>query len=133
MVFYGLTAAAAASTLGLVVWLSVKVVAQAWGAIEAFGLSFIWTVAWDPVSQSFGALDFIYGTVVTSFIALAIATPMSIAIALFLTELAPSWIRGPVGTLIELLARSRGEILGLCVILAFGPDVAQHAKPWFKK
>ena len=73
MVFYGLTAAAAASTLGLVVWLSVKVVAQAWGAIEEFGLSFIWTVAWDPVSQSFGALDFIYGTVVTSFIALAIA------------------------------------------------------------
>ena len=124
MVFYGLTAAAAASTLGLVVWLSVKVVAQAWGAIEEFGLSFIWTVAWDPVTQEFGALDFIYGTVVTSFIALAIATPMSIAIALFLTELAPRWIRGPVGTLIELLAAIPSVILGLWGILVFGPWVA---------
>ena len=133
MVFYGLTAAAAASTLGLVVWLSVKVVAQAWGAIEAFGLSFIWTVAWDPVSQSFGALDFIYGTVVTSFIALAIATPMSIAIALFLTELAPRWIRGPVGTLIELLAAIPSVILGLWGILVFGPWVAQHLEPWLNK
>ena len=133
MVFYGLTAAAAASTLGLVVWLSVKVVAQAWGAIEEFGLSFIWTVAWDPVSQSFGALDFIYGTVVTSFIALAIATPMSIAIALFLTELAPRWIRGPVGTLIELLAAIPSVILGLWGILVFGPWVAQHLEPWLNK
>ena len=123
IVFYGLTAAAAASTLGLVVWLSVKVVAQAWGAIEEFGLSFIWTVAWDPVAQDFGALDFIYGTVVTSFIALAIATPMSIAIALFLTELAPRWIRGPVGTLVELLAAIPSVILGLWGILVFGPWV----------
>ena len=133
IVFYGLTAAAAASTLGLVVWLSVKVVAQAWGAIEEFGLSFIWTVAWDPVAQSFGALDFIYGTVVTSFIALAIATPMSIAIALFLTDLAPRWIRGPIGTLIELLAAIPSVILGLWGILVFGPWVAEHLEPWLNK
>ena len=65
-------------------------IAQAWGAIEAFGLSFIWTVGWYPVTQEFGALDFIYGTVVTAVIALLIATPLSIAIALFLTDLAPN-------------------------------------------
>ena len=125
LLFYALTAAASAATLGLVVWLSYKVVAQAWGAIEKFGLSFIWTVAWDPVAQEFGALDFIYGTMVTSFIALAIATPLSIAIALFLTELAPRWIRGPVGTMIELLAAIPSVILGLWGILVFGPWVAR--------
>ena len=133
MVFYGLTAAASAATLGLVVWLSYKVIAQAWGAIEQFGLSFIWTVAWDPVTQQFGALDFIYGTMMTSFIALLIATPMSIAIALFLTELAPRWIRGPVGTLVELLAAIPSVILGLWGILVFGPWVAAHLEPFLER
>lgn len=133
IVFYGLTAAAAAATLGLVVWLSYKVVAQAWGAIQQFGLSFIWTVAWDPVKQNFGALDFIYGTALTAFIALLIATPMSIAIALFLTELAPRWIRGPIGTLVELLAAIPSVILGLWGILVFGPWVAQHLEPFLER
>ena len=123
---------AALATLGLVVWLSVKVIAQAWGAIEEFGLSFIWTEAWDPVTQQFGALTFIYGTAVTAFIALLIATPVSIAIALFLTELAPRWIRGPVGTLIELLAAIPSVVLGLWGILVFGPWVAQHLEPWLQ-
>ena len=130
ILFYALTAAASLATIGLVVWLSYKVVAQAWGAIEQFGLSFIWTVAWDPVTQQFGALDFIFGTAVTSGIALLIATPVSIAIALFLTELAPKWIRGPIGTLIELLAAIPSVILGLWGILVFGPWLAQHAEPW---
>ena len=114
-------------------WLAYKVVAQAWGAIEEFGLGFIWTVAWDPVTQEFGALDFIYGTLVTSFIALLIATPLSIAIALFLTDLAPRWIRGPVGTLIELLAAIPSVILGLWGILVFGPWVAEHLEPFLEK
>ena len=133
VVFYALTGLAALATLGLVVWLSVKVIAQAWGAIEEFGLSFIWTEAWDPVTQQFGALTFIYGTAVTAFIALLIATPVSIAIALFLTELAPRWIRGPVGTLIELLAAIPSVVLGLWGILVFGPWVAQHLEPWLQK
>ena len=110
-------------------WLTYKVVAQAWGAIEEFGLSFIWTVGWDPVTQKFGALDFIYGTLVTSGVALLIATPLSIAIALFLTDLAPKWIRGPVGTLIELLAAIPSVILGLWGILVFGPWLARTPSP----
>jgi phosphate transport system permease protein len=133
LVFYALTAAASAATLGLVVWLSYKVIAQAWGAIERFGLSFIWTVGWDPVKQNFGALDFIYGTAVTAFVALLIATPLSIAIALFLTELAPRWIRGPVGTLIELLAAIPSVILGLWGILVFGPWLATHLEPFLER
>jgi phosphate transport system permease protein len=130
ILFYALTAAACLATVGLVVWLAAKVVAQAWDAIEHFGLQFIWTVAWDPVTQEFGALDFIFGTLVTSGIALLIATPVSIAIALFLTELAPKWIRGPVGTLVELLAAIPSVILGLWGILVFGPWIAQHLEPW---
>jgi phosphate transport system permease protein len=133
LVFYAITAAASLATLGLVVWLSFKVVAQAWGAIEEFGLSFIWTVAWDPVAQEFGALDFIYGTMMTSFIALLLATPLSLGIALFLTELAPRWIRGPVGTLIELLAAIPSVILGLWGILVFGPWCAAHLEPFLER
>ena len=64
-------------------WLAYKVIAQAWGAIEEFGLSFIWTAGWDPVTQKFGALDVHLRDAVTSGIALLIATPLSIAIALF--------------------------------------------------
>lgn len=133
ILFYALTAAASLATLGLVVWLSYTVIAQAWGAIEKFGLSFIWTVAWDPVTQDFGALDFIYGTAVTAFIALLIATPVSIAIALFLTELAPRWIGGPVGTLVELLAAIPSVILGLWGILVFGPWVAENLEPFLDR
>jgi phosphate transport system permease protein len=133
LVFHALTAAASLATLGLVVWLAYTVIAQAWGAIEKFGLSFIWTVAWDPVKQNFGALDFIYGTTVTAVLALLIATPLSIAIALFLTELAPGWIRGPIGTLVELLAAIPSVILGLWGILVFGPWVAQHLEPFLER
>ena len=133
VIFYALTAAASLATLGLVVWIAYKVVAQAWGAIQTFGLGFITTIAWDPVNQDFGALDFIYGTLVTAFIALLIATPLSIAIALFLTELAPRWIRGPIGTLIELLAAIPSVVLGLWGILVFGPWVAQNLEPWLER
>jgi phosphate transport system permease protein len=133
ILFYALTAAASLATFGLVVWLAYKVVAQAWGAIEKFGLSFIWTVGWDPVTQQFGALDFIYGTVVTSGVALLIATPLSIAIALFLTDLAPKWLRGPVGTMVELLAAIPSVILGLWGILVFGPWLATHPEPWLQE
>lgn len=133
ILFYALTAAAALATLGLVVWLSYQVIAQAWGAIEKFGISFIWTVAWDPVKQDFGALDFIYGTAMSSFLALLIATPVSIAIALFLTELAPRWIRGPIGTLIELLAAIPSVILGLWGILVFAPWVAENLEPFLER
>ena len=87
---------AATALLGLIVY---QVVSDAWPAIEEFGLAFVWTEAWDPVKDSYGALTFVYGTVVTSAIALLLATPLSIAIALFLTEIAPRRIAAPVATL----------------------------------
>jgi phosphate transport system permease protein len=124
-----LAALAATVLLGLIAW---KIFDLAWPAIESFGLSFIWTEAWDPVTQDFGALIFIYGTVVTSVIALLIATPLSIAIALFLTEIAPKRIAAPIATMVELLAAIPSVVLGLWGILVFGPWVRDHLEPWIQ-
>jgi phosphate transport system permease protein len=124
-------AAALAATilLGLIAW---KIFDLAWPAIQEFGLSFIWTEAWDPVTQQFGALIFIYGTVVTSMVALLLATPLSIAIALFLTEIAPRRLAAPIATIVELLAAIPSVVLGLWGILVFGPWVHAHLEPWIQ-
>jgi phosphate transport system permease protein len=119
--------AAAALLLGLIAY---QVFSDAWPAIEEFGLSFVWTEAWDPVTDVYGALTFVYGTLVTSFIALLLATPLSIAIALFLTEIAPGRIAAPIATLIELLAAIPSVVLGLWGILVFGPWVRDTLEPW---
>ena len=101
-------------------------------AIETFGLEFIWTEVWDPVADNYGALTFIYGTAVTSFIALLLATPLSIAIALFLTEIAPRRLAAPIATMVELLAAIPSVVLGLWGILVFGPWVARNLEPWLE-
>ena len=132
IVFKGIAIAAAlaaAALLGLIAW---KVFDLAWPAIQNFGLSFIWTEAWDPVTEQFGALIFIYGTVVTSMIALVIATPLSIAIALFLSEIAPRRVAAPIATMVELLAAIPSVVLGLWGILVFGPWVRDHLEPWIQ-
>jgi phosphate transport system permease protein len=123
--------AALASTvlLGLIAW---KVFDLAWPAIQNFGLSFVWTEAWDPVTEQFGALIFIYGTVATSLIALTLATPLSIAIALFLSEIAPRRLAAPIATMVELLAAIPSVVLGLWGILVFGPWVRDHLEPWIQ-
>jgi len=122
-------AASLASTL-LLAWIAYQVVDLAWPSIRHFGLKFVWTEAWDPVTESFGALTFVYGTVVTSLIALVLATPLSIGIALFLTELAPRRLAGPIATLVELLAAIPSVVLGLWGILVFGPWIAGHLEPF---
>src|SRR6187200_1176325 len=130
--FKGIAIAAALATaalLGLIAW---KVFDLAWPAVQNFGLSFIWTEAWDPVTEQFGALIFIYGTIVTSVIALVIATPLSIAIALFLSEIAPRRVAAPIATMVELLAAIPSVVLGLWGILVFGPWVRDHLEPWLK-
>jgi phosphate transport system permease protein len=123
-----LTAALASLVLlGAIIW---KVVDLAWPAISKYGLSFITSDTWDPVKKSFGALPFIYGTAVSSLIALLIATPLAIAIALWLSELAPRGLRGIVGSLVEMLAAIPSVVLGLWGILVLGPYLAQHLEPW---
>jgi phosphate transport system permease protein len=124
-----LAALAAAFLLGLITW---KVLDLAWPAIQKYGLSFVWTNVWDPVQNTFGALAFIYGTLVSAFIALLLATPLSIAIALFLTEIAPRRIAAPIATMVELLAAIPSVVLGLWGILVFGPWVRDTLEPWLQ-
>jgi len=130
ILFKGIAIAAAVGAAALLGLIAYKVFDLAWPAIQTFGLSFVWTEAWDPVTEQFGALIFIYGTVVTSVIALVIATPLSIAIALFLTEIAPKRLAAPIATMVELLAAIPSVVLGLWGILVFGPWVRDHLEPW---
>jgi phosphate transport system permease protein len=104
-----------------------------WGgraAFGKFGLGFLWSDTWDPVGQQFGALVSIYGTVVSSLIAMVIAVPVSFGIAMFLTEIAPKWMRGPVGTAIELLAGIPSIIYGMWGLFVLVPVLAEHVYPW---
>jgi phosphate transport system permease protein len=122
-------AAAAASTF-LVVLITYKVVQGARPAIEQYGLKFITTRAWDPVREVFGAASFLFGTVITSLFALLIAAPLAIAIALFLTELAPRHVRAPVTALVETLAAIPSVVIGLWGILVLGPILRDTVEPW---
>jgi phosphate transport system permease protein len=132
VLFRGVAVAAAGAATALLGLIAYKVIRQAWPAIDHFGVSFVWTEAWDPVKDTYGALTFVYGTVVTSIIALLLATPISIAIALFLTEIAPRRIAAPIATMVELLAAIPSVVLGLWGILVFGPWIARHLEPWLR-
>jgi len=102
-------------------------------AIQKFGFRFLTTSTWDPVAEEFGALPFIYGTLVSSLIALVIAVPLSIATAVYLTELAPLWIRQPLVSLIEMLAAIPSVILGLWGIFVMIPWLRDYPFPLLKK
>src|SRR4051812_27706965 len=124
-----LTAAAAVFALvviGAIVW---KVVQGAWPSVTHFGISFVWHQVWDPNRDVYGALNLIYGTAITSFVALLFAAPISIAIGLYLSELAPRGVRGVVGSLIEMLAAVPSVVIGLWGILVLGPFVQQDLEP----
>jgi phosphate transport system permease protein len=127
---YGLTAGASAAAVAVVVLLVYELVKQAHPAISRFGLGFVTSRAWDPVKTSFGALDFIYGTALTSLVALVIAAPLSIAIALFLSELAPRGIRGVVGALVEMLAAIPSVVVGLWGVFVLAPYLKDHVNPF---
>jgi phosphate transport system permease protein len=104
-----------------------------WGgrlAFETFGLQFLTTEEWDVGASKFGALVPIYGTLVTASIAMLIAVPVSFGIAIFLTEVAPNWLRGPVGSAIELLAGIPSIIYGMWGLFVLAPYLSEHAYPW---
>src|SRR5581483_8886541 len=102
-------------------------------AIKKFGFRFLTTSMWDPVADQFGALPFIYGTLVSSFVALLIAVPLSIATAAYLTELAPVWVRQPLVSLIEMLAAIPSVILGLWGIFVMVPWLRDYPFPLLKR
>jgi phosphate transport system permease protein len=128
-VITGAAAFGAVAVLGLIVW---RLIYGAWPSIETFGIPFVWHQTWDPVTNQFGALNFLYGTAVTSFAAVLIAGPIAIAIALYLTELAPAAVRGIVGSLVEMLAAVPSVVLGLWGIFVLGPFVRDHFDPWLR-
>ena len=127
---HGLTLVAALAAVAALVAIVYKVFHLAHPAISRFGLHFVAGRTWDPVHKQFGALSFIYGTAISSLIALVIATPLAIAIALYLSELAPRGLRGIIGSLVETLAAIPSVVLGLWGILVLGPFLAQHLEPW---
>jgi phosphate transport system permease protein len=102
-------------------------------AIQKFGFRFLTTSTWDPVAEQFGALPFVYGTLVSSLIGLLIAVPLSIATAVYLTDLAPLWIRQPIISLIEMLAAIPSVILGLWGIFVMIPWLRDYLFPLLKK
>jgi phosphate transport system permease protein len=124
------TLAAAAAVVATLVAIVYKVFHLAHASIATFGIHFLAARTWDPVHKVFGALPFIYGTAISSLIALVVATPLAIAIGLYLSELAPRGIRGVVSSLVELLAAIPSVVLGLWGILVLGPFLAQHLEPW---
>ncbi len=117
-------------------WLSVLLMAAIIGsllvgaapAIRAFGLEFLWRTEWDPVKNVYGGLVMIYGTLMTSAIALVIAVPVSFGIAMFLTELSPQWLKRPLGVAIELLAAVPSIVYGMWGLLVFSPLLAQYVQ-----
>lgn len=120
----------ALAAVALLALIAYEVVRQASPAIDQFGLGFLRDDVWDPIKGSYGALTFIGGTVISSFLAVLIATPLAVAIALFLTELSPRRLAGPIATLVELLAAIPSVVLGLWGILVLGPWLAEHPEPW---
>jgi phosphate transport system permease protein len=124
--------AGAAALLAVVVvgLLAYQVVREAEPSISTFGLGFITSHEWNAVTDKFGARDLIWGTAITSLVALAIAVPLAIAIGLFLSELAPRALRAPVGTLVELLAAIPSVVLGLWGIIVMGPFLGEHVEPF---
>ncbi len=116
--------------LGLLAAILVALLVSAWPALERFGASFFLTNEWNPVTGVFGGLAPIYGTLVTSFIALAIGLPVSFGIALFLTEMCPVSLKRPLGTAVELLAAIPSIIYGMWGLFVFAPFFGDHVQPW---
>jgi phosphate transport system permease protein len=130
--FYLLCATASVIAVGTLIWIAETVFVKSGTAFSAFGLGFLGRSTWDANHNVFGAAAFIYGTFVSSLIALIIATPTAIFIAIYLTELAPRIVRRPVAILVELLAAIPSVILGLWGILVVAPFLSNHLEPFLR-
>ena len=127
--FHKVTMAFSLIVLFVLMGIIVSLAIGAWPVFHEFGLSFITRVEWDPVNDQYGAMIAIVGTLVTSFIALLIAFPISFGIALFLTEICPSKLRQPLGTAVELLAGVPSIIYGIWGLFVFAPLFAEYVQP----
>jgi phosphate transport system permease protein len=126
----GLTRVMAWLVLATVLGILASLALGAAPALKRFGLGFLTSTAWNPVTEEFGAAVAIFGTLVTSAIAMLVAVPVSFGIALFITELAPRWLKRPVGVAIELLAAVPSIIYGMWGLFVFAPIFADSVQPW---
>ncbi len=132
-IFLGITILSAISVLAIVVLIAYELITSSKLSIHAFGLKFFYTSNWDPVAGDFGALPFIYGTLVSSLLALAIAVPVSLAAAVFITEMCPRWLRTSLSFLMELLAAIPSVIYGLWGIFVLAPLLRKYVQPFLAK
>jgi phosphate transport system permease protein len=109
---------------------AVALIRGGWPALSHFKLGFLTQQIWNPVTEKFGALASVYGTLVTSLLAMLVAIPVGFGIAVFLTELAPQWMKRPVGVAIELLAAVPSIIYGIWGLFVLAPVLQQHVQPW---
>jgi phosphate transport system permease protein len=124
------TLAAALLVLALLGGVVVSLLRGAWPALSHFRFGFLTREIWNPVTDEFGALAPIYGTLMTSLIAMVVAVPIGFGIAIFLTELCPRWLRRPVGVAIELLAAVPSIIFGIWGLFVLAPILQRHVQPW---
>jgi phosphate transport system permease protein len=129
-IFRGLTGFFAVLVLLSVFGMLVTLLGGSWPALKTFGLGFLASKEWNPVTEQFGALAPLYGTLITSIIALLVGVPVSFGIALVITELAPSWLKRPIGVAIELLAAIPSIIYGMWGLFVFAPIFASTLQPW---
>jgi phosphate transport system permease protein len=113
--------------VGLIVYELISGSRLSW---HAFGLKFFFRSEWDPVNEQFGALPFVYGTLVSSFLALLLAVPLAIGVAVFITEMCPRWLKGPLAFTTELLAAIPSVIYGLWAIFVLVPLLRQYGEPF---
>jgi phosphate transport system permease protein len=129
VVFKALTFIFALLVLLILGGVIISLLVGAWPALRTFGPAFVFTEVWNPVTQQFGALAPIYGTLVTSFIAMAIGIPVAFGVALFITEICPIWLKRPLATMIELLAAIPSIIYGIWGLFVFAPFIQQYIQP----
>ena len=129
VLFENVTRLFAILVLGTLLAILVSLVITSLPSLKTFGLGFLWSDDWDPARDQFGALVPIYGTLVSSLIAMVIALPISFGIAIFLTEMSPLWLKRPLGTAIELLAAIPSIIYGMWGLFVFTPAFAKYVQP----
>ena len=134
LVFSVLTAIASFTVVVLIIGTLYVLISESWLAIRQFGVvKFLTSTDWNPVTESFGALTNIYGTLVTTFLSLVFAIPVAIGIAIFVTEISPNFLKGPVGIAIELLAAIPSIIYGMWGLFTLSPIMGDHIEPLLKK
>lgn len=132
-VFRGAMLLSALSIFGIVLLVLWELIYKSQMTLHQFGLKFFIGRDWDPVAGSFGALPFIYGTLVSSFLALVIAVPLAVGVAVFTTEICPRVLRTPISFMVELLAAIPSVIYGLWAIFVLAPFLREYVQPWLAK